>query len=156
MLDDFLEGGLSMLRHKPKSQLEKQKEEAKSISNGSSGWLKFPLVDLSPIQEAASGQAATGEKSDATIVAQTFVTRARTGLVGCIAAADSIVRIQPRSCCLSSTDAPHVVRLRGNRWLRVSQILSGAIQVKDRLLAQAEFVLGRINPKPKNSPYKDG
>lgn len=34
MLDDFLEGGLSMLRHKPKTQQEKEKEEAKSISNG--------------------------------------------------------------------------------------------------------------------------
>ncbi|EKX47991.1 hypothetical protein GUITHDRAFT_136956 [Guillardia theta CCMP2712] len=121
MLDDFLEGGLSMLRHKPKTQQEKEKEEAKSISNGSSGWLKFPLVDLSPVHETVSGQAASTEKSDAQIVTQTCAdcaVLATPGLVGCIAAADSIAT--------------------------------------GKSLAEGLTDPFRINPKPRESPYKTG
>jgi len=47
-VDGWLEGGLAFLRHgPPKSKEQAEQERSKSISNGRSGWLPTPLVDLS-------------------------------------------------------------------------------------------------------------
>ncbi len=115
-INGLLEGGLSWFRHGPKkTQEEIDTERARSISNGSvlpvhacwrapreqvltpaaagaagkSSWLPSPMLDLS-----FGTKPPDAPKSDGEIVAQTTAdcaVYATPGLVGCIAAADSIV-----------------------------------------------------------------